>query len=151
MTAAVSLLLCLGFVCHAAFGQPKGEEPVKTTLCELTRHPETYDGKVVQLRALIDSGVQDLPSGVSDDRCGAELKFFTPDDAVLVKLGKSKTFQKLIKDVKKNPVVEATVTGLFKKAVPDLAPTQKPEAGLALESVEDIVVHPQPRVKRQNR
>jgi hypothetical protein len=49
--------------------------------------------------------------------------------------------------VKKNPVVEATVTGLFKS----FGTAQKPDNRLALESVEDVVVHPQPRVKGQKR
>jgi hypothetical protein len=149
MPAAVPLvvLLCLGLPPVLAFGQAKAGEPVKTTVCEVARHPETFDGKLVQVRALVETGVQDLPAGVADDRCGGELKFYTPDDQHLVRLGKSKGFQKLIKDVKKNPVVEATVTGLFKRFGTD----QKPDNRLALESVEDVLVHPQPHVKSQKR
>lgn len=141
------VLLCLGLPPVLAFGQAKAGEPVKTTVCEVARHPETFDGKLVQVRALVETGVQDLPAGVADDRCGGELKFYTPDDQHLVRLGKSKGFQKLIKDVKKNPVVEATVTGLFKRFGTD----QKPDNRLALESVEDVLVHPQPHVKSQKR
>jgi hypothetical protein len=149
MPAAVPLvvLLCLGLPPVLAFGQAKAGEPVKTTVCEVARHPETFDGKLVQVRALVETGVQDLPAGVADDRCGGELKFYTPDDQHLVRLGKSKGFQKLIKDVKKNPVVEATVTGLFKRFGTD----QKPDNRLALESVEDVLVIPQPHVKSQKR
>jgi hypothetical protein len=149
MAAAVPLvvLLCLGLPPVLAFGQAKAGEPVKTTVCEVARHPETFDGKLVQVRALVETGVQDLPAGVADDSCGGELKFYTPDDQHLVRLGKSKGFQKLIKDVKKNPVVEATVTGLFKRFGTD----QKPDNRLALESVEDVLVHPQPHVKSQKR
>jgi len=149
MAAAVPLvvLLCLGLPPVLAFGQAKAGEPVKTTVCEVARHPETFDGKLVQVRALVETGVQDLPAGVADDRCGGELKFYTPDDQHLVRLGKSKGFQKLIKDVKKNPVVEATVTGLFKRFGTD----QKPDNRLALESVEDVLVIPQPHVKSQKR
>jgi len=149
MAAAVPLvvLLCLGLPPVLAFGQAKAGEPVKTTVCEVARHPETFDGKLVQVRALVETGVQDLPSGVADDSCGGELKFYTPDDQHLVRLGKSKGFQKLIKDVKKNPVVEATVTGLFKRFGTD----QKPDNRLALESVEDVLVIPQPHVKAQKR
>ena len=141
------VLLCLGLPPVLAFGQAKAGEPVKTTVCEVARHPETFDGKLVQVRALVETGVQDLPAGVADDRCGGELKFYTPDDQHLVRLGKSKGFQKLIKDVKKNPVVEATVTGLFKRFGTD----QKPDNRLALESVEDVLVIPQPHVKSQKR
>lgn len=149
MAAAVPLvvLLCLGLPPVLAFGQAKAGEPVKTTVCEVARHPETFDGKLVQVRALVETGVQDLPAGVADDSCGGELKFYTPDDQHLVRLGKSKGFQKLIKDVKKNPVVEATVTGLFKRFGTD----QKPDNRLALESVEDVLVIPQPHVKSQKR
>jgi hypothetical protein len=82
---------------------------------------------------------------MADESCGAELKLFTPDDPHLARLVKSKGFRKLIKEVKKNPVVEATVTGLFRRA----AGEQKPNAGLALESVEDVVVFPQPRARGQ--
>ena len=141
------VLLCLGLPPVLAFGQAKAGEPVKTTVCEVARHPETFDGKLVQVRALVETGVQDLPAGVADDSCGGELKFYTPDDQHLVRLGKSKGFQKLIKDVKKNPVVEATVTGLFKRFGTD----QKPDNRLALESVEDVLVIPQPHVKSQKR
>ena len=58
---------------------------------------------------------------------------------------------KLIKDVKKNPVVQATVIGLFKSAVPAPTPDRKPAPGLALEAVEDVVVIPQPHVRGQKR
>jgi hypothetical protein len=131
-------LLPAGAACVAvlAFGQAKTGEPVKTTVCEIAKHPETFDGKLVQVRATVESGLEDLPAGVADDSCGAELKFFMPDDPQLRPLLKSKGFRKLVKDVKKNPVVEATVTGLFRRAATD----QKPEAGLALESVEDVAV-----------
>ena len=97
--AVLTLCFCLPPI--FAFQQAKAGEPVKTTVCEIARHPETFDGKLVQVRAIVETGVQDLPSGVADDRCGAELKFYTPDDQQLVRLAKSKGFQKLIKDVKK--------------------------------------------------
>jgi hypothetical protein len=149
MAAAVSLVLMLSTVLPPifAFGQAKAGEPVKTTVCEIARHPETFDGKLVQVRATVESGVEDLPAGVADESCGAELKFFTPDDPHFARLLKSKAFRKLIKDVKKNPVVEATVTGLFERSGAD----QKPDPGLALESVEDVVVRPPSRAPAQKR
>jgi hypothetical protein len=118
--------------------------PVKTTLCEIIRHPETFTDKVVQLRAVVESGVEDLPAGVADDTCGAELKFLTPDDEHFGRLLKSKAFRKLIKDVKRNPLVEATVTGTVRRVVTD----QKPEPGLALDSVENVVVKALPKPPR---
>ena len=145
--ARAVLPLCFGLTRILSFEQTKAGEAVKTTVCEIARHPETFDGKLVQVRALVETGVQDLPAGVVDDSCGGELKFYTPDDQHLVLLGKSKGFQKLIKDVKKNPVVEATVTGLFKR----FGTGQHPDNRLALESVGEVVVIPQPRVRGQKR
>jgi hypothetical protein len=149
MAAAVSLalILCLSLPPIFAFGQAKAGDPVKTTVCEIARHPDTFDGKQVQVRATVETGVEDLPAGVTDESCGAELKFFTPDDPQFARLLKSKGYRKLVKDVKKNPVVEATVTGLFKR----FGTGQKPDNGLALESAEDVVVRPQPRVRAQKR
>lgn len=135
--------LCLSMAGLPAFGQPKTGEPIKTTVCEIVRHPESFDGKLVQVRALVETGLQDLPSGMTDDSCNGELKFYTPGDQQLVRLAKSKEFQKLVKNTKKNPLVEATVTGLFKR----FGTTETPDNRLALESVSDILVHSQPRVR----
>ncbi|HTQ55632.1 MAG TPA: hypothetical protein VMI94_14285 [Bryobacteraceae bacterium] len=123
------------------FAPAQTPEPVKTTLCEITAHPENYDGKLVQIRALVESGVDDLPAGVADDKCGAEVKFFTPDDQHFAQLLKSKAFRKLVKDVSRKPFVEATVTGWFRRPQPD----KKMQAGLALESVEDVSARPLPK------
>jgi hypothetical protein len=141
------LLLCFGLLPIFAFGQPQPAEPAKTTVCEIAAHPDRFDGKIVQVRAVVDSGVQDLPSGVGDDSCGAELTFFMPADPQFGKLVKSKGFQKLMKDVKRNPVVQATVTGLFKR----FGTSDKPDNRLALESVENVTVIPQPHVRDQKR
>ena len=130
-----------------ALAQATPADPVKTTVCEITRHPDTFDGKLVQVRAAVETGVEDLPAGAADESCGGELKFFAPDDTQFARLLKSKGYRKLVKDVKKNPVVEATVTGLFKRFGTD----QKPDNRLALESVQDVVVHPLPLLKGQKR
>jgi hypothetical protein len=149
MAAAVPLvvILCLGLPPIFAFGQAKAGDPAKTTVCEIARHPDTFDGKLVQVRATVETGVEDLPASAADESCGAELKFFTPDDPQFARLLKSKGYRKLVKDVKKNPVVEATVTGVFKRFGTD----QKPDNRLALESVEDVVVRPQPHGPAQKR
>ncbi|MGA2131586.1 MAG: hypothetical protein ABSH50_04650 [Bryobacteraceae bacterium] len=125
--------------------QTSSREPVKATLCEIAAHPDTFEGKLVQLHALVESGVDDIPAGVADDSCGAELKFLTPDDQHLVRLLNSKLFRKMVKDVKKNPVVVVTISGWFRRGVPD----KKTESGVALESVEDVVVKRLPKVPRQ--
>jgi hypothetical protein len=70
-----------------------------------------------------------------------------PADPQFGKLVKSKGFQKLMKDVKRNPVVQATVTGLFKR----FGTSDKPDNRLALESVENVTVIPQPHVRDQKR
>lgn len=137
---------CLFPGCSTVSAQPQPAEPVKTALCEIFKNPEKFDGKKIQVHASVDSGVLDMPAGLSDDSCGAELKFYMPVDPDFGKLVKSKGFQKLLKDVKKNPAVEATVTGIFKRSVPG-----EKGAGLSLEAVEDVVVHPQPRVRNQKR
>ena len=139
------LAYCFSLPPVFAFGQANTGEASKTTVCEIARHPEAFDGKRVEVRALVETGVQDLPSGVADDNCSGELKFYSPDDQQLVRLAKSKGFQKLIKDLKKNPVVEATVTGWFKR----FGTAQEPDNRLALESVDRVVVIPQPRVRPQ--
>lgn len=72
------------------------------------------------------------------------MKFYAPNDAQFARLLKSKGYRKLVKD---NPVVEAAVTELFKRFGTD----QKPDNRLALDSVEDVLVHPQPHVKGQKR
>jgi len=141
VAVAFVVILCLGLPPILAFPQTNAGEPAKTTVCEIARHPDTFDGKLVQVRAIVEAGVEDLPAGAADESCGAELKFFTPDDAQFARLLKSRGYRKLVKDVKKNPVVEATVTGLFKR----FGTGQKPDNRLALESVEDVVVRSQPR------
>jgi hypothetical protein len=140
-------MLCLGLQPIFAFTQGVAGEPVKTAICEIARHPDTFDGKVVQVRAIVESGVEDLPAGVADESCGGELTFFMPNDEQFARLLKSKGYRKLVKDLKKNPVVEATVTGLYKRFGTDA----KPDNRLALDSVEDVLVDPQPHVKGQKR
>jgi hypothetical protein len=141
MAVAVSLVVIL------ALAQVQSGGPVKTTVCEIAAHPDTFDGKAVQARALVETGVDDLPSGLTDPSCGGELKFFAPGDAQFARLLKSKGYRKLVKDTKKNPVVEATVTGVFKRFGVDT----KPDNRLALESVDNVVVIPQPHQRPQKR
>jgi len=135
-------LASLGLVPLFAFGQSGQETSVKTTVCELARHPENFDGKLVAVRAMVDSGVEDLPSGLVDDTCGAHMKFVTPDDAHFAELLKSKGYRKLVKEVKKSPYVEAAVTGIFKRFGTEL----KPDNRFALMSVEEVTVRKPPRV-----
>lgn len=146
-TVASVVIAGLGLTPFLVFAQADAGAPVKTTVCEIAAHPAAFDGKLVQVRGMVDTGVEDLPAGVADDRCAGELKFFTPDDQHFAVLLKSKGYRRLVKDVKKNPAVEATVTGWFKR----FSTGQQPDNRLALESVEDVVVHPQPRTRSQKR
>ncbi len=125
------------------WGEAETAEPVKTTLCEIARRPESFVGKAIEVRALVEAGREDLPEGVADDHCGAELKFLTPDDEHFARLLKSKAFRKLTKDVKRNPFVEATVTGTVRR----LGTDAKAELGLAVESVANVVVKPLPKAR----
>ncbi len=109
----------------------KPEEPVKTTLCEILRQPASFNGKLVQFRARVESGVLDLPGSAVDDTCSMELPFMSPDDQHLAGLLKDREFRKLTNYLKKTPLVQATITGWFgvdKKSLP----------GLVLESVSDV-------------
>lgn len=137
--------LCLSLSAALGSEQVNAAEPVKATVCDISRHAADFDGKLVQVRAILVTGVEDLPAGVADDRCGGELKFFAPDDSRFAQLLKSKAYHKLVKEGKRNPAVEATVTGLFKRFGTD----DKPDNRLALESVENVVVIQQPRVQKR--
>jgi hypothetical protein len=134
LAACVCLGLCLT---RGAFAQTATDSPVKTTLCEIVKRPEYFNGKVVQFRATVESGVMDLPSGVADESCSAELPFFAPDDQHLAALLKNKKFRKLQKDLAKTPLVQATVTGRFEHL-----PAKKPDSLLVLESVGEVVAKP---------
>lgn len=113
-------------------GQTGSGTPVRTTLCAMMKQPERFQGKLVTFRALVEPGVEELPAGVADDSCSAELKFLTPDDPHLALLLKSAEFRKLTKLVAKKPAVEATLTGWFVR--------EKSNSGLMLESVAEVAV-----------
>jgi hypothetical protein len=54
------------------FGQAKPNSPVQTTVCDLVKTPEPFDGKIVQFRAEYISNLQ--RASFVDDRCGAEIE-----------------------------------------------------------------------------
>jgi hypothetical protein len=127
-------------LCRAA-DQPQTSDnaPVQTPLCQIIREPDRFNGKLVEFRASIESGQEDLPSGVADDSCAADVPFFSPDDKQLDRLLKDKEFRKLLKEVKRNPFVEATVTGWFLSGTSSKpGPGQRPGPKLILESVSDV-------------
>lgn len=129
-------IACLGIVISAAaFGQ------IRTTLCEIVKAPERFSGKLVQFRARIESGVMYLPSGVSDESCGADVPFFSMDDQHLATMVNNKEFKKLTKYLSRTPFVDATVTGTFEHRA-----GEKAASGLILESVDKVSMKP---VKRK--
>jgi len=136
-------LLCLCMLGAALCAQQKNAEPAKAAVCEIVKNPQAFDGKLLEVHAVVESGIEDLPAGLTDDSCAAELKFFMPDDARFARLVKSKEFRKLTKELLRNPIVEATVIGWFKV----LGTSQKPVPALALEEVRDIVVKPLPKYR----
>jgi len=138
---AILLSLC-GLPAALAGGQ-KSAEPLKTTVCEIAKNPQAFDGKLLEVHAQVQSGIEDLPAGLNDDSCVAELKFYMPDDVRFTRLVKSKEFRKLTKELRRNPIVEATAIGWFKL----LGTSQKPVPALALEEVRDIVVKPLPKYR----
>ena len=54
-----------------AFGQTNTGEPIKTTLCEIVKAPERYNGKAVQVRAEYVSEFQ--WTGLKDGSCSASI------------------------------------------------------------------------------
>jgi len=67
-------------------GRPDG--PVHTTICELIKDPQRFNGKMVQLRATIRSGFE--VSLLRDDSCSASIWFAGPD-ATYTTVGRTST------------------------------------------------------------
>ena len=59
-----------------ALGQTSGQQPVKTTLCELNGDPERFDGKIVEFRAGFVSKF--LWEGFADESCSAKIQVGLP-------------------------------------------------------------------------
>jgi len=122
-----------------AFAADTEPQPLKTTLCEIVKQPARFAGKRVEFRATIDSGVQDLPTGVVDPSCAATLAFGLTGDAQLARLANDKQFRKMSKALQRTPRVQATVIGWFER---------KPAAAaLILESVRDVTFQLPPKKK----
>jgi hypothetical protein len=88
----------------------KGRAPVKTTLCEIVKTPERFNGKFVQLRTYVVSG-PDVPAGLFDRRC-------PPNDLLDVgrnntALIESKGYKALQMSLKPSTPIEASMTGVF--------------------------------------
>ena len=68
-------LLCLtvylAFLSEVVAGRVKSPEPIKTTICELVKTPERFDGAMVQVVATIGAGFE--ASLLVDDGCSARI------------------------------------------------------------------------------
>jgi len=138
MAAVISWVVLIGCGLLPAYAAAQGDTtaPVEAAICELAQHPERFADKRIEVRGTVESGVADLPAGLMSESCGAEVKFFMPDDERMARLVKSRGFRKLVKEVKRHPVVEATVSGLFRVT----GTHEKPTLELSLEAVESVAV-----------
>jgi hypothetical protein len=70
-TIRVAVGIWFSLVSGLSFGQSTLDEPIKTTLCELLKEPERFNGKMVQFRAVVFYGFE--ASLLRDDSCSAEV------------------------------------------------------------------------------
>jgi hypothetical protein len=63
------VLAILGFVPARAFEQAASDGLVNTTLCNLVRRPELFDGKKVRARGVVRGGFETVT--ISDESCAA--------------------------------------------------------------------------------
>jgi len=73
--------LCAWLVKGSAVAGPiKAEDPIKTTVCELLKHPDRFNGKLVQVRATMRTGFE--LSTLFDKDCEKEGLWNGTDDAI---------------------------------------------------------------------
>jgi hypothetical protein len=94
----------------SAIATVKGRGPIKTTLCEIVKTPERFNGKFIQLRTYVASG-PDIPPGLFDRRC-------PPNNLLDVgqnnrALTESKGYKALQMYLKPATPIEASMTGVF--------------------------------------
>ncbi|MGA2272497.1 MAG: hypothetical protein ABSH00_03015 [Bryobacteraceae bacterium] len=95
---------------RVALAQVKPDGPVKTTLCELKQEPKRFDGRTVQLRTEFFPGAEDSPTVLFDRSCSAVVAILWPDGKSARDIGDYRSLQRYLK---KDRIVEATVTGVF--------------------------------------
>jgi len=66
------IVVLLTVLSGALFGLTRAGEPLKTSLCELVREPERFNGKIVEIRAEFVSGFQ--WAGFVDGNCSAKVQ-----------------------------------------------------------------------------
>jgi hypothetical protein len=104
----------------AVFGQAASGAPIKTTLCEIVKNPNLFDGKIVTLRTYIASG-PDVPPGLYDRRCPPN-NLLRIDEHLRGPVEASSGYRELQKNLRPETPIEATVTGMFihKNVRPDI-------------------------------
>jgi hypothetical protein len=71
-TALRVTVAAFALVDAAAFGQT-ADAPIKTTLCDIVKDPERFNGKIVQIRATAMTGFEERL--LIDDTCSARIWF----------------------------------------------------------------------------
>jgi hypothetical protein len=68
-----SVVALLTVLSSTLVGQPKTSEPIKTSLCELAREPQRFNGKLVEIRSGFVSRFQ--WEGFVDETCSAKIQW----------------------------------------------------------------------------
>jgi hypothetical protein len=76
----VGLAVCFALPSVVVFGQTEQHEPIKTTLCNILKRPDRFDGKVVQFRARADYIFTVVI--LESDGCSQGLRVSVGDEAV---------------------------------------------------------------------
>lgn len=104
------LSIAFAFLPLAVAQRPLGA-PVRTTVCELVREPNHYNGKLVEIHARIARNEE--ATAIVDDNCSALILFVVGDPKIADKPGSGPAFRKLMRLLKTSPGVTALVAGKF--------------------------------------
>ncbi len=119
----------------AIAGATRQNAAIMTTLCEVTKHPERFDGRSIQLRAAISPGIEDSPTVLVDRSCSAVVAVLWPKKAPRQH---AKEYRKLRRCVKREQAATATVIGRFARIIVHFGNGATLDSGLDLETVLDV-------------
>ena len=124
------------FLSSISFSQPLFVPAITTTICELSRAPEQFDGKQVEVHTGIRPGVEDSPTVLLDRSCSAVVvALITPKSQHYLK---TKPYRALRHHLKSHHEVEATVTGIFQRRVVLFGNGATLDLCLVLQAVADV-------------
>jgi len=126
------MLVGLAVAIAGATGQ---DTVIMTTLCEVTKQPERFDGRSIQLRAAIRPGVEDSPTVLFDASCSAVVAVVLPQKAPSQHV---KEYRKLCRSMKKEQAVTATVIGRFARTIVHFGNGATLGSQLDLETVSEV-------------